>query len=39
LLSGGYGKEELEMAGAYRVYGDPAELLTHLDELGIRAGE
>jgi HAD superfamily hydrolase (TIGR01509 family) len=36
LLSGGYGKEELEQVGAYRVYQDPAELLTHLDEVGIR---
>jgi HAD superfamily hydrolase (TIGR01549 family) len=38
LLSGGYGREELEQAGAYRVYEDPADLLAHLDELGIRAG-
>jgi phosphoglycolate phosphatase-like HAD superfamily hydrolase len=38
LLSGGYGSEELETAGAYRVYDDPADLLRHLDELGIRAG-
>ena len=37
LLSGGYGQEELERAGAYRVYEDPADLLGHLDELGIRA--
>jgi HAD superfamily hydrolase (TIGR01509 family) len=37
LLSGGYGREELERAGAYRVYEDPADLLAHLDELGIRA--
>jgi HAD superfamily hydrolase (TIGR01509 family) len=36
LLSGGYGKEELEQVGAYRVYQDPAELLTRLDEVGIR---
>ena len=35
-LSGGYGKEELEQVGAYRVYLDPADLLTHLDEVGIR---
>jgi phosphoglycolate phosphatase-like HAD superfamily hydrolase len=26
LLSGGYGLEELERAGAYRVYEDPADL-------------
>ena len=37
LLSGGYGAEELERAGAYRVYEDPADLLMHIDELGIRA--
>jgi HAD superfamily hydrolase (TIGR01549 family) len=36
LLSGGYGEEELERAGAYRVYQDPADLLRHLDEVGVR---
>lgn len=36
VLSGGYGREELERAGAYRVYEDPADLLVHLDELGVR---
>ena len=36
LLSGGYGREELERAGAYRVYEDPADLLLHLDEVGVR---
>jgi HAD superfamily hydrolase (TIGR01549 family) len=36
LLSGGYGMEELERAGAYRVYDDPADLLKHLDEVGGR---
>jgi phosphoglycolate phosphatase-like HAD superfamily hydrolase len=36
VLSGGYGREELETAGAYRSYEDPADLLAHLDELGIR---
>jgi HAD superfamily hydrolase (TIGR01509 family) len=36
LLSGGYGKEELERAGAYRVFEDPADLLEHLDEVGGR---
>lgn len=36
LLSGGYGTGELERAGAYRVYDDPAMLMAHLDELGIR---
>jgi HAD superfamily hydrolase (TIGR01509 family) len=38
LLSGGYGREELERAGAYRVYADPAEMLARLDELGVRPG-
>jgi HAD superfamily hydrolase (TIGR01509 family) len=36
LLSGGYGQDELEQAGAYRVYQDPADLLMHLDEVGVR---
>jgi HAD superfamily hydrolase (TIGR01509 family) len=36
LLSGGYGPDELERAGAYRVYEDPADLLRHLDEVGVR---
>jgi HAD superfamily hydrolase (TIGR01509 family) len=36
LLSGGYGREELQTAGAFRVYEDPADMLVHLDELGIR---
>lgn len=36
LLSGGYGQEELERAGAYRVYEDPADLLLHIDEVGVR---
>jgi len=39
LLSGGYGREELERAGAYRVYNDPADLLLHLDEVGVRSAE
>jgi HAD superfamily hydrolase (TIGR01509 family) len=39
LLSGGYGEDELNRAGAYRVYQDPADLLEHLDELGVRPGE
>jgi HAD superfamily hydrolase (TIGR01509 family) len=39
LLSGGYGDEELTRAGAYRVYQDPADLLQHLDEVGVRSGE
>ncbi len=36
LMSGGYGREELERAGAYRVYSDPADLLSRADELGVR---
>jgi len=36
LLSGGYGEEELSRAGAYRVYRDPAELLSQLYQLGLR---
>jgi len=35
LLSGGYGETELQSAGAFRVYRDPAELLRSLDELGL----
>jgi len=36
VLSGGYGREELERAGAYRVYSDPADLLARADEVGVR---
>jgi HAD superfamily hydrolase (TIGR01549 family) len=36
LLSGGYGQDELERAGAYRVYEDPADMLKHIDEVGGR---
>jgi HAD superfamily hydrolase (TIGR01509 family) len=36
LLSGGYGREELQSAGAYRVFEDPAEMLKHIAELGVR---
>jgi phosphoglycolate phosphatase-like HAD superfamily hydrolase len=39
LLSGGYGEDELESAGAYRVYQDPADLLRHLDEVGVRPAD
>lgn len=35
LLSGGYGENELLSAGAFRVYRDPAELRSSLDELGL----
>jgi HAD superfamily hydrolase (TIGR01509 family) len=37
LQSGGYGREELERAGAYRVYADPADMLDRLYELGVRS--
>ena len=36
LLSGGYGQDELERAGAFRVYQDPRDLLNHLGEVGVR---
>ena len=36
LLSGGYGLDELERAGALRVYDDPADMLLHLDEIAPR---
>jgi HAD superfamily hydrolase (TIGR01549 family) len=37
LLSGGYGENELERAGAYRVFADPADLLLHIDEIAARS--
>lgn len=36
LLSGGYGADELERAGAMRVFEDPADLLARIDEIGAR---
>jgi HAD superfamily hydrolase (TIGR01509 family) len=39
LQSGGYGREELERAGAYRVYADPADMLARIDEIGVRTDE
>jgi HAD superfamily hydrolase (TIGR01549 family) len=36
LLTGGTSRDELERAGALRVYEDPADLLRHLHELGVR---
>jgi HAD superfamily hydrolase (TIGR01549 family) len=36
LLCGGYGQEELQRAGALRVYEDPRDLLIHIDEVGGR---
>jgi beta-phosphoglucomutase-like phosphatase (HAD superfamily) len=34
-LSGGYGQEELERAGAFRVYSDAADMLVHIEQLGL----
>lgn len=39
LMSGGYGLDELQSTGAYRVYEDPTDLLRHLDEVGVRTDE
>jgi HAD superfamily hydrolase (TIGR01549 family) len=36
VLSGGYGQSELQQAGAFRVYDDPADLLFHIDEVAGR---
>jgi HAD superfamily hydrolase (TIGR01509 family) len=36
LLCGGYSETELDRAGAYRVYEDPADLLAHIEDLGIQ---
>lgn len=36
LLSGGYGTDELERAGAMRIFEDPADLLARIDEIGGR---
>jgi HAD superfamily hydrolase (TIGR01509 family) len=35
LLTGGYGEDELQKAGAYRVYADPLQLNESLQELGL----
>ena len=35
ILAGGYSKGELEESGAFRVYSDPAEMLLHIEDLGI----
>ncbi len=36
LLSGGYGPDELRQSGAFRIYEDPADLLSRIDEVGGR---
>ena len=38
IVNRSYGREELERAGAYRVYADPADLLARADEVGLRLG-
>lgn len=35
LLSGGYSQAELEQSGAFRVYADPAEMLEHIEDMGL----
>jgi HAD superfamily hydrolase (TIGR01549 family) len=35
LMSGGYGLNELERAGAFRIYSDAADMLLHLEQLGL----
>ena len=35
LLTGGFAREELEAAGAYRVYDDPKQMLENLQDIGI----
>ncbi|MGC2371218.1 MAG: HAD family hydrolase [Candidatus Sulfotelmatobacter sp.] len=34
VLCGGYSQAELERAGAFRVYADPADMLMHIEDLG-----
>jgi len=35
ILAGGYSKGELDESGAFRVYADPADMLLHIEDLGI----
>ena len=39
MLTGGYSKPELEESGAFRVYADPADMLLHIEDLGIAGSE
>ena len=39
LLSGGYGHDERQSADAYSVCDGPADLLRHLDEVGVRPSQ
>jgi HAD superfamily hydrolase (TIGR01549 family) len=34
-LAGGYSRDELGLAGAFRIYDDPADMLLHIEDLGI----
>lgn len=36
-LSGGYSREELNEAGAFRIYAGPMDMLEHIEDLGIEA--
>ena len=36
VLTGGFAASELVEGHAFRIYADPADLLEHLDELGVR---
>ena len=35
IQAGGYSQEELERSGAFRVYLNPADMLKHIEDLGI----
>jgi HAD superfamily hydrolase (TIGR01549 family) len=35
ILSGGYSQQELEQSGAFRVYSDPADMLQHIEDIGL----
>ncbi len=35
ILAGGYSQEELTQSGAFRTYSDPADMLKHIEDLGI----
>ncbi len=39
VLTGGYSKPELEESGAFRVYADPADMLLHIEDLGIAGSD
>lgn len=35
ILAGGYGEDELQKAGAFRIYSGPQDMLLHLEQLGL----